>query len=180
VELALAEDLKTTKYNDGTLVAIVTENTAWSNLNTGASSDYNNTPSNSQTYGKLYNWYAVTSAKKLCPAGWHVPTESDWTAFVTSLGGYNVAGGKIKEKGTTHWASPNSLATNESGFTALGSGYHNYLGVFKDLTYMGGFWSATEVDASYAYHRSAFFDLAEVDSYGLNKKTGLSVLCVKD
>lgn len=179
-EVWLVEGLKTTKYTDGTAVPIVTENTAWTNLTTGGMCDYNNTLSNSTTYGKLYNWYAVSGTKKLCPAGWHVPTDSDWSDLVTALGGYDAAAAKMMEAGIVHWLSPNSFATNTSGFTALGTGYRNYLGEFKDLKYMGGFWSANSIDATYASYRSMYAGSISIDNHGVNKKTGLSVRCVKD
>jgi uncharacterized protein (TIGR02145 family) len=176
----MASDLKTTKYNDGTAIAVVSDNTAWSNLTTGAVCDYNNTAANSATYGKLYNWYAVTDSRKLCPAGWHVPSQTEWTTMLTAIGGADVAGGKMKEVGTTHWASPNTSATNTSGFTGLGGGYRNYLGVFKDFSYNVGYWSSTATDATYAMYVGLWFMNTDVDNYGLNKKSGINVRCIRD
>ena len=118
----MAENLKTTKYQNGEAIPNVTDDTEWSNLVTGAYSDYNNDPSNSDTYGRLYNWYAVDDSRNICPSGWHVPNYSEWTTLENYLGGYLVAGGKLKETGTTHWSSPNTGATNETGFTALPAG----------------------------------------------------------
>ena len=110
------ESLKATKYNDGTDIPNVIDNTLWSTNSTGAYCDYNNTSSNSTLYGRLYNWYVIgsTNPKNVCPTGWHVATDADWTALATFLGGESVAGGKLKETGTTHWTTPNTGATNET------------------------------------------------------------------
>lgn len=176
----IVENLKTTKFTDGTAIPVVTDNTAWSNLTTGAMCEYNNTTTNTAAYGRLYNWYAVAGTKKLCPAGWHISSDADWTDLITALGGYDAAAAKMMETGTVHWLSPNTSATNTSGFTALGTGYRNYLGEFKDLKYMGGFWSSTSIDATYASYRAMYSGLVSVDNHGVNKKTGLSIRCVKD
>ena len=114
----MAENLKVTKYNDGIAIPNVTDNTAWRELTTGALCDYGNTPSNSETYGKLYNWHAVNTGK-LCPTGWHVPSDAEWTELTDYLGGTSVAGDKLKETGSTHWSNLRTGATNETGFTAL-------------------------------------------------------------
>jgi uncharacterized protein (TIGR02145 family) len=176
----MASELKTTKYKDGTSIAVVTDNTLWAGLTTGALCEFNNTGANSATYGKLYNWYAIADPRGICPVGWHVPAKAEWESFDNALGGASVAGGKIKETGTTHWLSPNTGATNESGFTALGGGYRNYQGVFKDFNYIVGYWSSTQSDATFAYHRSAWASNASVDTYAVNKKTGFNVRCIQD
>lgn len=175
----MTSELKTTKYNDGSVIPVVTDIVAWSNLTTGAVCDYSNDATKSAVYGKLYNWYAVNS-NKLCPTGWHAPSKAEWESFDNALGGASVAGGKIKETGTTHWLSPNTGATNESGFTALGGGYRNYQGAFKDFNYIVGYWSSTQSDATFAYHRSAWASNASVDTYAVNKKTGFNVRCIQD
>lgn len=175
----MAEDLKTTKFNDGSSISIVTDNTAWSNLTTSAVCDYNNDPNNSATYGKLYNWYAVNDSRKICPAGWHVPSEAEFSQFINALGGFDLAGGKLKAKGNTYWSEPNSGASNSSGFNAKGSGYRNYLGVFKDQSYITGYWSSTEQNQS-AYLLSLRFDGSYADLYAVNKKSGFLLRCVKD
>ena len=114
-------NLKTTKYNDGTSIPNVTNDTSWSNLTTGAYCWYNNDVSYKNPYGALYNWYAVNTGK-LAPKGWHVPSDAEWTTLITYLGGESIAGGKLKEAGTTHWLSPNTEATNSTGFSALPGG----------------------------------------------------------
>jgi uncharacterized protein (TIGR02145 family) len=157
-----------------------TDNISWSNLTTGAYCDYSNTPSNSATYGKLYNWYAATNAHNIAPTGWHVPTDADWTTLTTYLGGEGVAGGKLKETGTTHWQSPNIGATNETGFTALPGGIRNYNGSFDYIGSHGYWWSATESGAASAWLRFMGFSYSYVFSYGANKELGFSVRCVRD
>ncbi len=107
----MAENLKTTKYKDGSEIPNITNN-----------GDYDNNPANSETYGRLYNWYTVDDDKGVCPEGWHVPDDAEYTVLTDYLGGESVAGGKMKETGTEHWNSPNTGATNESGFTGLPRG----------------------------------------------------------
>ena len=175
----MAENLKVTKYNDGIAIPNVTDNTEWKELTTGALCDYANTPSNSETYGKLYNWHAVNTGK-LCPTGWHVPSDAEWTELTDYLGGESVAGGKLKETGTTHWASPNTGATNETGFTALPGGYRNYLGTFGAIGYRGYWWSATEDSASRAWPRYVFNNTSNVISGSNSKVVGYCVRCVRD
>ena len=122
----MAENLKTTKFNDGTPIPMVKENDAWANLTTPAFSWYNNDSiDNKRNYGALYNWYTV-STNKLCPVGWHVPTEAEWATITAYLGEVGLAGGKLKDAGTVHWRTPNTGATNESGFTALPGGYRSF------------------------------------------------------
>jgi len=140
----MVENLKTTKYKDGTDIPLVTDDTEWANLNTPGYCWYNNDAATyKNSYGALYNWYAVSTGK-LCPTGWHVPTDAEWTTLTTYLGGESVAGGKLKELGTTHWTTPNTGATNETGFAALPGGYIYYDGTFDFIGNIGGWWSATE------------------------------------
>jgi uncharacterized protein (TIGR02145 family) len=143
----MAENLRTTKYRDGSAIPNITDKTAWGNLSTGAYCNYNNTESADTiaTYGWLYNWYAATDSRNIAPAGWHIPTDAEWTTLTTYLGGDSVAGGKMKEIGTTHWITPNEGATNESGFTALPSGVRlGYIyGTFGSIGYYGIYMSST-------------------------------------
>ncbi len=128
----MAENLRTTKYNDGSSIPVVNDNISWLNLTTAAYCWYDNDISRKDIYGALYNWHTVTSGN-LCPAGWHVPKNEEWTVLTAYLGGESVAGGKLKETGTAHW-NPNSDATNESGFTALPGGMRGNGGAFKMVT----------------------------------------------
>jgi uncharacterized protein (TIGR02145 family) len=122
-QIWMAENLNTTKYLDGSGIPNVTDSYTWLNLVTGAWCDYGNDPSNAAIYGKLFNYYVVDDPRKICPTGWHVPTMDEWTILIDYLGGVNLASGKLRESGTTHWESPNEGATNESGFTALPGGF---------------------------------------------------------
>lgn len=175
----MAENLRTTSYNDGTSISNVTGATEWGNLTTGAYCNYNNTTNTDTiaTYGRLYNWYAVNTGK-LAPKGWHVPTDTEWTTLTDYLGGESIAGGKLKETGTTHWISPNTSATNESGFTALPCGYRSSNGTFNGID--GYWWSSTEGSTVDAYERNVFYDDIGVFSYYFNKGSGSSVRCVRD
>jgi uncharacterized protein (TIGR02145 family) len=176
------ENLKTTKYNDGTTIPLVTDNSAWSALTTPGRCWYDNdSASNNATYGVLYNWYAVNTGK-LAPVtgGWRVPTDADWTALSEYLGGELVAGGKMKEAGTTHWISPNTGATNESGFSALPGGCRGSVGGFSNQSSNGDWWSATEIDASYACTRNLYYGGGGLYWYIYNKMGGFSVRLVRD
>ena len=132
---------------------------------------------NYATYGVLYNW---TAACNSCPAGWHLPSDAEWTELTDYLGGTSVAGGKLKETGTTHWASPNTGATNETGFTALPGGYRNFDGNFLDVGYYGLWWSSTERDTNYAYYRFLNYNYVSLIDFSNAKEIGFSVRCVRD
>ena len=178
----LKENLKTTKYNDGTAIPNVTDNTAWSTTTSGAYSDYSNTPSNSTTYGRLYNFYVVasTNTKNVCPTGWHVPTDAEWTTLMDFLGGEGVAGGKLKETGTSHWLTPNTGATNETGFTALPGGYRGQSGSFGLIGNTGFWWSSTEGGTTFAYYRYMYYGTGNLNSGDNDKHGGFSVRCMKN
>lgn len=177
----MVENLKVTTYNDGIAIPLVTDNAAWSNRTTAGYCWYNNdTPTNKETYGALYNWYTV-DAGKLCPPGWHVPSDDEWTTLVTYLGGYSVAGGKLKEAGTTHWKSPNSNATNESGFTALPGGTRFSDGTtFSEIGGLCDWWSSSEFSPGIAWLHGLYFSETGVNKVGLDKASGFSVRCLKD
>jgi uncharacterized protein (TIGR02145 family) len=176
----MAENLKTTKYNDGTTIPLVTVNSAWAALITPGYCWYDNDAATYKaTYGALYNWYTVNTGK-LCPTGWHVPTDAEWTTLTTSLGGESVASGKLKETGITHWLSPNTGATNESGFTALPGGDRSYSGTFSHIGIYGSWWSSTEYGTYYAWFRYVYYDDGGVHRYYGYKQDGFSVRCLKD
>jgi uncharacterized protein (TIGR02145 family) len=178
------ENLKTSRYRNGGLIPNVTDGTAWSNLTTGAWSYYNNDVSNNAIYGKLYNWY-TTLGDTLCPTGWGVPTDAEWTILTTYLGGEDVAGGKMKSVGTAYWVSPNTGATNESGFSALPGGWRGSSSVsFQNIRSNAFFWSATESVNFYAWYRFLYYNDGYVDrnyySSFYNKSVGASVRCLRD
>jgi uncharacterized protein (TIGR02145 family) len=148
----MSENLKTSRYRNGGSIPYVLGNAAWAALTTGAWSNYVHDAANDPIYGKLYNWY-TTLGDTLCPTGWGVPTDAEWTILTTYLGGESVAGGKMKSIGTAYWSSPNTGATNESGFSVLPGGYRNSDGSFYDVRGSAFFWSATENDNSFAWYR---------------------------
>jgi uncharacterized protein (TIGR02145 family) len=151
------------------------------NYNTGDGNNnswcYDNNGSNCDIYGRLYTWEAATSA---CPDGWHLPSDDEWTTLIDFLGGEDVAGGKMKETGTTHWNSPNTGATNSSGFTALPGGYRNTSGGFYGKGYDGYWWSATGYSSTDAWSRRLYYDNDGVARLTYSKEDGFSVRCVRD
>lgn len=176
----MAENLKVTKYRNGDPVSNVTDAAQWSNLITGAYCSYNNDATNSKTYGHLYNWHAVMDTRNLAPAGWHIPTDEEWTTLIDFLGGDGEAGIKLKESGTTHWSSPNFGVTNEAKFTALPGGYRGYNGTFTGLSAYGNWWSTTEFVSNAAWWRGMSYSYGGVGKDVAFKVSGFSVRCVKD
>jgi len=176
----MAENLKTTKYSNGEDIAYVTGDAEWLALTTGAYCWYNNDEgAYKDTYGALYNWYTTVDVRNVCPSGWHVSTDAEWVTLMNFLGSSNVAGGKLKEFGTTHWNSPNTYATNESNFTALPGGYRYPGGIFDYVGYKGFWWSSTAAGAD------AWFWFMQYDSSILYKNYidnnyGFSVRCIKN
>lgn len=176
----LVENLRTTHYNDGTPIPLVTDNNQWGSLISPAYCWYNNDSARYfESYGALYNWYAVDT-DKLCPKGWHVSTDSDWTELTTTLGGDSIAGGKLKEAGTEHWNDPNIGGTNEYGFTALPGGYRNFDGQFFGISGNGNWRSTDEYDATNAWYWYIIYNHTDCYKYYGSKKGGFSVRCVKD
>jgi uncharacterized protein (TIGR02145 family) len=184
-------NLDVTTYRDGTPIPQVTDPTAWAGLTTGAWCYYNNTTANGITYGKLYNWYAVagihdtdpsTPNKILAPQGWHVPSDAEWTTLTDFLGGGQVAGGKMKSTGTSLWSSPNTAATNESGFSGLPGGSRGSGGTFHLVGTNGFWWSSSENDTTNAWARylNYYVSGGAAVRYNVNKKYGLSVRCLRD
>jgi len=180
----LKENLKTTKYNDGTEIPLITDNTEWKNAITAAYCWYDNDITNKDPFGALYNWYAVNTGK-LCPKGSHVPSESELTELVAFLGGESVAGGKLKTTGTIEggdglWNQPNVDATNETGFSALPGGLR--AGSFFDINWGGVWWTSTEYPSNRAY----YFYINNYDGTvgdsddGGSKDSGYSVRCLKN
>jgi uncharacterized protein (TIGR02145 family) len=176
----MAENLKTTKYNDSADIPLITNSTEWYDFLTPGYCWYNNDEAGyKNTYGALYNWKTVNTGK-LCPTGWHVPTDSEWTTLTDCLGGTTIAGMKLKEVGTTHWDSPNTGATNESRFTALPGGYRGRYGTFNDIGYYGHWWSSSEYTMARAYFRYLSYNSAGIIRYYHSKRLGLSVRCIRD
>ena len=176
----MKQNLNVTHYRNGDPIPNITDNIAWNNLTTGAYCNMNNDVNNAPIYGRLYNFYAVDDSRKLCPIGWHVPNDADWTILTDYLGGESIAGGKLKEVGLTHWQSPNTGATNSTGFTGLPSGGRVDNGDFFILGNDGNFWSSTENLTSTAWYRDLNYNNANVYKTDAYNQDGLSVRCLKD
>lgn len=172
----MAENLKTTKLNDGTPVSYLPVATLWYNSKAPGYCWYN---SDSLGYGALYNWHAASS-DKICPAGWHVATDTEWNTLVTYLGGESSSGIKLKETGTAHWSVPNSGTTNESGFSALPGGYRASTGIYNSIKQKGYWWSSTASSETDGFYRSMGYNYNYVDRTAANKATGFSIRCVMD
>jgi uncharacterized protein (TIGR02145 family) len=173
------KNLDITTYRNGDTIAYVTDPTAWAALTTGAWCYYNNDPSTNATYGKLYNWYAVNDSRGFAPAGWHVPSDAECTTLETCLGG-SVAGGKMKVTGTITWTSPNTGATNTSGWAGLPGGYRGTNGSFLNVGNNGGWWSSTESSTPDAWYRFLDFSNGNILRFSGVKKVGFSVRCLRD
>jgi len=178
----MKENLKTTKYRNGDLIGTTTPATLDISVEAAPKYQwaYEGNESNVNTYGRLYTWFAVTDTRGICPTGWHLPLDTEWNTLTNFLGGENVAGGKLKERGTIHWVTPNTGATNRSGFTALPSGLYYDLRIFDSIGYIGAWWCSTEDLASDSCFRWVTYDHAAVVGIDLNKHFGLSVRCVRD
>jgi uncharacterized protein (TIGR02145 family) len=175
----MVENLKTTKFRNGEAIPTVSSGTDWIALTTAAYCDYDDLAANGNTYGHLYNWYAVNDSRNIAPAGWHVPTDAEWQILVNYLGGISIGGGKMKETGTSHWTSPNTGANNSSGFTGLPGGSRLTDGNYYSIGDSGDWWSNSTVGIDAAY-RSLYYNNANVNSLSTSKKTGFSVRCIKD
>jgi len=176
-------NLDVSTYRNGETIRHAESNEDWidaGNKKEGAWCYYNNDPAMGAVYGKLYNWFAVNDPRNLAPKGWHIPSNTEWTILTDYLGGAHIAGGKMKEANLSHWKSPNTGATNSSGFTALSSAYRYYDGYFLSLSYCCYWWSASEYKAATAWYRGLSFDSAYMDIYNISKVQGFSVRCIKD
>jgi uncharacterized protein (TIGR02145 family) len=174
-----AENLRVTHYRNGDTIPNETDDATWAGLTTGAYCWYNNDQSANAKYGTLYNWYAVHDSRNICPEGWHVPSDDEWTALTTYLGGESVAGGKMKSVSAL-WNSPNTDATNNSGFSGFPGGFRYYSGGFSYVGGYGGWWSATEYGGDYAWFRYLGYDGSDVYRSYSGKASGYSVRCVRD
>ncbi|MCK4813368.1 MAG: fibrobacter succinogenes major paralogous domain-containing protein, partial [Candidatus Marinimicrobia bacterium] len=180
-QIWMAENLKTTHYANGDTIP---DGSGEANISGQVDPEYwfayNNDTNNVYTYGRLYTWYTVINSANICPDGWRVPSDADWTQLTDYLGGPSIAGGKLKETGTTHWNSPNTGAINETGFTALPDGYRYFNGAFNYIGTYGYWWASTELNASSAWNINMDYDNAGTKRSFNNKKFGLSVRCIMD
>lgn len=182
----MLENLKTTRYNDGSEIPLVSDAAAWGALTPGYCWYNNDSATYKKPYGALYNWYAVNTGK-LAPTGWHVATDADWTTLTGHFGGDSVAGGKMKttgtiEAGTGLWHAPNALATNESGFSAVPAGFRDKNGAFDAIGFASFWRSSSEFSTEYAWSRTIFSSsyFTRVLRNAPAKNIGYSVRCVRN
>lgn len=186
-----SKNLDVDHYRNGDPIPQVTSPSQFITLTSGAWCYYNNDPANGAIYGKLYNWYAVNDTRGLAPLGYHIPNDTEWTALFTNLGGLSIAGGAMKEEGTSHWIIPNTGATNSSGFTALPGGILDAVtaNYFINLNRAATWWStnqATQQDNTSNYllyaHGAGVTSVTTQAYLPLlpYKTRGLSVRCIKD
>jgi uncharacterized protein (TIGR02145 family) len=169
-------------YQNGDPIPQVTDDATWATLTTGAWCYYNNDSTLGNSFGKLYNWYAVNDPRGLAPQGWHIPSDAEWTSLATALGGEAVAGGKMKEAGTLNWASPNTGGNNNSGFTSLPGGFRQGGGAFALFGLWSSWWSTTpDVNNINMIWGRFIFDSDVNLGRGLTDKSmGYGVRCVRD
>jgi uncharacterized protein (TIGR02145 family) len=176
----MAENLKVSKYRDGTVIPTGLSDAIWGSTFEGSYSVYGNDAANNLTYGKLYNSYAVTDSRKLCPAGWHVPSALEWETLGNYLGDSSIAGGKLKSTSSL-WMAPNISASNESGFSGLPSGVRSGSGSYANMGYYGNWWSSTEFGVTFGIYslslnnNDGYFSLGSAP-----KRIGNGVRCLKD
>jgi uncharacterized protein (TIGR02145 family) len=174
--LWMAENLKVSRYRNGDTVFHAVNNSDWRNRVQGAWCYYENDSAKGKIYGKLYNWHAVNDPRGLCPIGWHIPSDEEWTALLDFLGG-NKKADALKAPG--FWNKPNEPASNSTGFTALPAGIRYYEGRFIHLGNFTGFWSSTEGNRDFAWFR--YFDRSSKSGrIFFGKQNGFSCRCVKD
>jgi uncharacterized protein (TIGR02145 family) len=181
IQTWLKENLKVTHYNNGDAIPEITDNHDWAYLptGTGAYCNYHNNADTASIFGRLYNWYAVNDSRNICPVGWHVAQQGELKTLSNYLGGDSVTGGKLKENGYIHWASPNTGATNESGFTALPAGDRTTYGGFENAGYFTVFWTSTLAPLSgAAWACMAGYNSKNLRFYAQWYNNGFSVRCV--
>jgi uncharacterized protein (TIGR02145 family) len=176
----MAENLKTTRFNDGAEIRLITKSQDWLKNYQPAFSWYNNDSSMfKDPYGALYNGYAATD-ERICPDGWHVPAADEVRQLIIALGDSLTAGGKLKVEGLTQWHYPNTGADNSSGFAALPAGLRYFEGTFSSLSYFSAFWTTTEADTSSCYFLGLSYLDATASTSHRPKRNGFSIRCVKD
>lgn len=184
----MAENLRATRFNDSTPIPKITVDTIWPTYTTPEYCWYKNDSLHfSRIYGALYNWYTIDTNsngdKNVCPVGWHAAGNNDWSTLNTNIGQSDKAGGKLKSIGTQHWTAPNTGATNETGFNALGAGWRGgLLGIFVDFGIYACFWSTTASTSSNinGFYIELDYNTSMISRYDFYKSCGFSVRCVKD
>ncbi len=180
----MKRNLKVSRYTNGDAIPTDMDNDQWSKTEEGAYSIYEDDPANDALYGKLYNHYAVTDDRGLCPTDWHVPSDEEWTTLEDFLGGSWVAGGKLKSTAMQPtpggWNSPNTGATNSSGFTALPGGLRGSNGGFTNVASTGYWWSSSVFSGSAAWNRRLGNNSSTIPRGNGNRTLGFSVRCCRD
>lgn len=183
----MAENLRTSRYSNGDTIPNCTESYKWRSLTSGAWAHFNNNSSFNLLHGKLYNWYVVNDQRNICPTGWHVPSDEEWSILLNYLGGANTAGHKLKSRLNGAWAKEyqgqigaGNEPTNESGFSAIASGIRKDDGQFILMTYRASFWSTTQYNSTDAIHREIFWNGDGIGTYNDKKTYGYSFRCIKD
>jgi uncharacterized protein (TIGR02145 family) len=181
----MAENLSTSVYRNGDAIATGLSTSQWTSTVQGAWAYFQNDASKNCPFGKLYNWYACVDARELCPSGWHVPTDADWTVLSDYLGGEAIAGGKMKTLGmsdsaTGLWSAPNSGATNSSGFSGIPGGYRMLQGPYSNLEFIGYYWSSSDFVTLSTYYRYIIYDDVDLTRVTGAKGNGFSVRCLRD
>ena len=178
-QIWMTSNLSTSRFRNGVYIPYILNSTQWATTKSPALSFYNHDNNFESNYGKQYNWYAVADPQGLCPVGWHIPTNSDWTILSDNLGGLNLAGGRMKNAGTTFWIFP-SNGTNSSGFNGLPGGFRNVDGTFGILLHNAYWWSATDENEQKAFSRSIVYTDNVLSVNSSLKNQGFSVRCLKD
>lgn len=181
-QIWMAENLKTKKFNNGDLIGTTIPPDADIRSETSPVYEwaYNGNDTNMDVYGLLYTWYVVNDNRKLCPTGWHVPSDNEWKILTDFLGGDSIAGGKLKQTGTSYYFTPNLGATNESGFTALPSGLRYPIGSFNSMGDGPVWWTSTEYDNNNSIFRSLGYSGKSIRRDYYPKNSGFAVRCIKD
>lgn len=178
----MVHNLKVTHYNDGVLIPNITDNSTWEDLTTPAFCWYDNSTTNKEVYGALYNWYAVNTAK-LSPEGWHIPSDAEWLTLIDFLGGEAIAGGRLKESGIFHWDIPN-VGPGDAYFYAFPGGKRGNStvadGEFLRMGSDGYWWTSSEEDSDKAKSRNITNGSDFIYDYDNRKEYGLSVKCIRD
>ena len=186
----MAENLNTGMYRNGEVIPNVTNNTQWATLSTGAWGIYNNDSQYECPYGKLYNWYAVNDSRNVCPAGWHVPSDAEWSTLSQTLDPSSianitgtqsmVAGGFLKSTNAVLWTNPNQDANNSSGFSALPAGQRDSNGSIGSNGNLTGFWTKQAFGNAAAWTREIYYYGGSLERYSYDKRVGYSVRCLRD
>jgi uncharacterized protein (TIGR02145 family) len=185
----MAENLKTSIYRNGVAIPANLDNATWNSTLSGACAIYDNDNIYACPYGKLYNWYACVDGRQLCPTGWHVPSDSEWSTLIgyldaaftpNAVGNQStIAGGKMKSSSTQYWVSPNTSATNESGFSALPGGFREPNGSYSAFGFYS-FWWSSQSATSNVWNREVNFNSSNVRRNSIGKNTGHYVRCIRD